>query len=91
MEVKDMTVEQLEARKAELAKLLDAEDADLDAIEAEVRHKGKSVTSRYRCRVEGVYKTMMDNSEFLYEKYDIDSESINKKDRTISLKLKFKN
>ena len=37
MEVKDMTVEQLEARKAELANLLDAEDADLDAIEAEVR------------------------------------------------------
>ena len=37
MEVKDMTVEQLEARKAELAGLLDAEDADLDAIEAEVR------------------------------------------------------
>lgn len=37
MEVKDMTVEQLEARKAELAGLLDADDADLDAIEAEVR------------------------------------------------------
>ena len=37
MEVKDMTVEQLEARKAELANLLDAEDADLDAIETEVR------------------------------------------------------
>ena len=35
MEVKDMTVEQLEDRKAELANLLDAEDADLDAIEAE--------------------------------------------------------
>ena len=32
MEVKDMTVEQLEARKAELAIQLDAEDADLDAI-----------------------------------------------------------
>lgn len=37
MEVKDMTVEQLEARKAELSNLLDADDADLDAIEAEVR------------------------------------------------------
>lgn len=37
MEFKDMTVEQLEARKAEIAGLLDAEDADLDALEAEVR------------------------------------------------------
>ena len=37
MEVKDMTVEQMEARKAELAEMLDAPDADLDAIEAEVR------------------------------------------------------
>lgn len=37
METKDMTVEQLEARKAELAGLLDADDADLDAIETEVR------------------------------------------------------
>ena len=35
MEVKDMTVEQMEARKAELAEMLDAPDADLDAIEAE--------------------------------------------------------
>ena len=37
MEVKDMTVEQLEARKAEISGLLDADDADLDALEAEVR------------------------------------------------------
>ena len=37
MEVKDMTVEQMEARKAELSEMLDAPDADLDAIEAEVR------------------------------------------------------
>ena len=37
MEVKDMTVEQMEARKAELAEALEAPDADLDAIEAEVR------------------------------------------------------
>lgn len=37
MDIKEMTIEQLEARKAQLADLLDAEDADLDAIEAEVR------------------------------------------------------
>ena len=46
MEVKDMTVEQLEARKAELANLLDAEDADLDAIEAEVRSIKAELESR---------------------------------------------
>jgi HK97 family phage major capsid protein len=37
MEIKDMTVEQLEARKAEIAGLVDADDADLDALEVEVR------------------------------------------------------
>ena len=46
MEVKDMTVEQLEARKAELAGLLDADDADLDAIEAEVRSIKEELESR---------------------------------------------
>ena len=37
MELKDLSVEQLEARKAEIAEALDAPDADLDALEAEVR------------------------------------------------------
>lgn len=37
MELKDLSVEQLEARKAEIAELLNADDADLDALEAEVR------------------------------------------------------
>ena len=37
MELKDLSVEQLEARKAEIATALDAPDADLDALEAEVR------------------------------------------------------
>ena len=46
MEVKDMTVEQLEARKAEIIDLLDAEDADLDAIEAEVRSIKEELESR---------------------------------------------
>ena len=46
MEVKDMTIEQLEARKAELANLLDAENADLDAIEAEVRSIKEELESR---------------------------------------------
>jgi len=46
MEVKDMTVEQLEARKAELANQLDAEDADLDAIEAEVRSIKEELEAR---------------------------------------------
>ena len=46
MEVKDMTVEQLEARKAEIAGLLDADDADLDALEAEVRSIKEELEAR---------------------------------------------
>lgn len=37
MEFKDMTIEELEARKAEIANAVDAEGADLDALEEEVR------------------------------------------------------
>ena len=37
MELKDLTVEQLEQRKAEIAEAIEAPDADLDALEAEVR------------------------------------------------------
>lgn len=37
MEIKEMTIEQLEERKAAIAVELDGEGADLDAIEAEVR------------------------------------------------------
>ena len=37
MEIKDMTIEQLEERKAAIAVELDGEGADLDALEAEVR------------------------------------------------------
>ena len=37
MELKDMTVEQLEERKAEIVASLDAPEADLDALEEEVR------------------------------------------------------
>lgn len=46
MEIKDMSVEQLEERKAEIAGLLDAEDADLDALEAEVRAIKDELESR---------------------------------------------
>ena len=37
MELKDMTIEQLEERKAAIKVELDAEGADLDALEAEAR------------------------------------------------------
>ena len=37
MELKEMTIEEMEARKAEIATEVEAEDADLDALEAEVR------------------------------------------------------
>lgn len=37
MELKDMTIEQLEERKMEIASAIDAPEADLDALEAEAR------------------------------------------------------
>lgn len=37
MELKSLSVEELEARKAEIAEAIDAPDADLDALETEVR------------------------------------------------------
>ena len=37
MELKEMTIEEMEARKAEIATEVEAEDADLDALEEEVR------------------------------------------------------
>lgn len=36
MEIKDMNMEQIEARKAEIRELLNAEDCDIDALSAEV-------------------------------------------------------
>lgn len=52
MELKDMTVEQMEARKAELAGLLDADDADLDAIEAEVRAIKEELEARKAAEIQ---------------------------------------
>ena len=46
MEIKDMTMEQLEERKAEIIVSLDAPDADLDALEAEVRAIKEEIESR---------------------------------------------
>lgn len=46
MEFKDMTIEQLEERKAALGAELDAPEADLDAIESEVRAIKEEIESR---------------------------------------------
>ena len=46
MELKDMTIDQLEARKLEIVKELDNEDADLDALEAEARGISDELKSR---------------------------------------------
>lgn len=46
MELKEMTIEQLEERKAAIAAELDAPDADLDALEAEAR----SIKEEIECR-----------------------------------------
>ena len=46
MELKDMNIEELEARKAELVDSMNNEDADLDAIESEVRSIKDEMESR---------------------------------------------
>ena len=46
MEIKNMTVEQIEARKAELVIELDKEDADLDALQEEVRQLNAELEAR---------------------------------------------
>jgi len=46
MEIKNMTVEELEARKAEIVTELDNEGADLDALENEVRSIKEELESR---------------------------------------------
>ena len=45
MDFKDMTIEQLEERKAEIAEAVDAPEADLDALENEAESSGKKLKS----------------------------------------------
>lgn len=46
MEIKDMTIEQLEERKAQIVEELDNPEADLDALEAEARGIKEEIESR---------------------------------------------
>ena len=46
MEIKDMTIEQLEERKSAIVAELDAEGADLDALEAEIRSIKEELEAR---------------------------------------------
>ncbi len=46
MEIKNMTVEQIEARKAEIAKELETEGADLDALDVETKALNKELEAR---------------------------------------------
>lgn len=46
MEIKDMTIEQLEERKAQIAVELDAPEADLDALETEARAIKEEIETR---------------------------------------------
>lgn len=46
MEINEMTIEEMEARKAEIRSEVEAEDADLDALEAEVRRINEELEAR---------------------------------------------
>lgn len=48
MEIKNMSVEELEARKVEIADLVNADGADLDALEAEVRSIKEELENRLK-------------------------------------------
>ena len=52
MEIKTMTIEEIEARKAEIATLLDAEDTDLAAIQEEVRQLNEELETRKAAEVQ---------------------------------------
>ena len=83
MEVKDMTIEQLEARKAELANLLDADDADLDAIEAEVRSIKEELEARKAAEVqrEEIRKAVAAGAGAVAEKFEEDKKVTNEEIR----------
>jgi len=83
MEVKDMTVEQLEARKAELAGLLDADDADLDAIEAEVRLIKEELEARKAAEVqrEEIRKTVAAGAGAVTENFEEEHRMTNEEIR----------
>lgn len=46
MEIKEMTIDELEARKAEIVVEVDSEDADLDALETEARSIKEEIEAR---------------------------------------------
>lgn len=46
MEIKNMTIEEMEARKAEIAQLIETDDADLNALDEEVRSINAEIESR---------------------------------------------
>ena len=52
MEMKDMTVEQLEERKAQIADAIEAPDADLDALETEVRSIKEELEARKAAEIQ---------------------------------------
>ena len=54
MELRDFSAEELEARKLEIRGLLDAEDADLDALEAEARAINTELENRAAAEAEKV-------------------------------------
>ena len=54
MEIKEMTIEELEARKAEIVSALDAPEADLDALEAEARAIKEELEARKQAEAQKV-------------------------------------
>ena len=69
MELKEMTIEQLEERKAAIAAELDAPDADLDALEAEARSiKGEIEYRQSKEAIKAEIRNAVANGEGIVEK-----------------------
>ena len=54
MELKEMTIEQLEARKAEIREAVDTPEADLDALESEARAINEEIEARKQAEAQKV-------------------------------------
>ena len=83
MELKSLSVEQLEARKAEIAAALDAPDADLDALEAEVRSIKDELEARKAAAAqrEEIRKAVAAGAGEVTEKFEEDKTVTNKEIR----------
>lgn len=72
MEIKDMTVEEIEQRKADIRELVNSEDADLNALEEEVRSLNNEIEQRKadEAQREEIRKAVAEGAGNVTEKFE---------------------